>query len=894
MSIKISRGFSSLGLIGALSIGSLITLGYVNFSHYLIAENALEQATRAGVRCVSPTDAECGGLDSSALVPNWDYIETLQTPIGDTYANEYDYSAQMFQQIFEAQSTYYSFQREAPSLVEFTTYTVPVSRYVTTESYKQVELNFGYTGNRDVSVATPLPFPTLNQGFEKDHDITSFKLWQSDKTLPELEVEARSRFQLVLNRSFDLRISGTESERDGANFLRRTTLSRSRPFPVRTLIGEEPSTEKCATGSQCSAEYESGGPMSENPNQYRSTRYLAFYVEVKIDGHSGNPLLGIKKQEDSGFNVRINDRKFCLGGRNYTPLSSLKGGFFNLWLRGVKGSSGGDGEASCRDGQYKLDRFAVSPDGTFTPEVGLVVSGDVGESVRGELNVYALVDKYDDKIESEVQTVSCPKVLLEKGVTAESLKPAPEACGLDPKITNFTTQFFYAEKTVGCLTASPSNSNTFFPSSVPITNPLTLPVAESAPEVKELVMAECGSNSVLPASSCPWKKIPTGEERIEIGSISRNSCPRALPKKDKLQCEPGESEVLSCNAEIRNSSSCSAAKTKRLELQALNYKDIYALPLDASFIPSEILIRGAALPERAECQQIIRSDNLAACGVEKTAKIISKPLFVRSDLSWKPLSKEFYEESSEINVPVCDVTSPARVAAASPARAVEITGYPFDGTTQLEISSQIPELREGKISCRQPDSDQSLEQVLRSYASIQGQPEAANLDLRFSYSATPLGTARLVSSTLACQTVSSSIAEGCPVLRTLNSGFESCGEINLGTFSTSPQRCKVPGVTCRKVPSSIQSEVDPTPQLVEQSRVKAEELTRNILSKFLPNAGLECREASCIQVEVKLLPEKTVSVLARYRMPLTWPLNELLGKQSIELQRERKERIESL
>jgi len=176
LSIERSKGFSALGLIGAVSIGSILSLGYINLSHYLIAENALEQATRLAIRCVSPTNGNCSSLAQTTGKPRWKYTASVLSPRGDFFSEEVDYSAKIFRERYTAQTPYFSISQESPPKVQLTTFTVPTARFREIQQYKKVDLTFQYQGLQKRVFAEPKTpaFPVFDSKFEDEHDTVSF------------------------------------------------------------------------------------------------------------------------------------------------------------------------------------------------------------------------------------------------------------------------------------------------------------------------------------------------------------------------------------------------------------------------------------------------------------------------------------------------------------------------------------------------------------------------------------------------------------------------------------------------------------------------------------------------------------------------------------------------
>ena len=897
-------GFSSLGLIGAVSVGSLITLGYINLSHYLIAESALEQSTREAVRCVAPTDGACTGLVQAAPTPKWDYIASVLSPRGDTYGDEFDYSAEMYKQQFVAETPYYEIKREQPPKVQITTYEVPTKKFTVYQALKQIQLNFKYEGDLNYEAANPATdlFPVFDQSFEEIHSNYSFASYQQDQTLGKSQSDLRKAFKPVYQANFDLKVSGKEKEKVNGDFLRRQIFSSSNKIDWDFLVENDPDVKKCAPGKLCSSRLEAGDSAKPTSDDFLNERHLAVYVEVKIEKSTPNAAFGIKGDNgSSGFKLNFlgTGENICLGGRDITQLKDKPGSYFNLWLRGPAGANGGSNNFAdqCQGGSYQNSNLKITPRTRFTPEVALVVSGQSGDEVKGELTVYAMADTYGKVSINEHVVKNCPSVLLESGKSAASIAPTPQACGVVEPLENLTLlPRNFLQKNMPCRTSnSDENILTLFPNDLSVVNPFSEFYSTKVWIRKNIIVAQCNVDAT-PKDNNYCQIVPSlsQTEKIEVATIPPESCLLAKKIVTESECISDFDNSLSCNFGLLKSANCQAVVTKAAQISDLSKQPIEALPLGTTFEVKADLIRGSEISPLLSCNQIRSADDSTDCGVLKTKQTMSKSVWLKQDPIWRPTDKEDYLSDNE--APICGEISLSQVRSAGPEEKVEMKGYPFDGNSTLEISDSKPESNGNEIKCTHADTPPSIEQRLRGYASIGGTKEASDDSLKFGYTAKSLGSSKLVSTTLGCKTNALVNTEGCPRLQTNDAGLEACGEeTDLGISAFEPEFCKAEGVVCRKTLGDTEyKNLPPTLSTPEESAKMAGVLAQNILSKFLPQSKQDCKEPGCTEIQVSILPDKSVSAKSTYHMPLSWPLNDLLGRDSLELVRERKERIEAL
>ena len=907
-----SSGFSALGLMGAVSVGSLLSLGYINLSHYLIAQSALEQATRAAVRCVSPTNGECSSLIQPAAQARWRYFSSTLSPQGDVYGDEYDYSARMFRQQYIAETSYYSISQETAPKVRMTTYMVPTARYREIQPQKRVDLVFQYEGQEQYQVATPRvdAFPKFDQQFERDHMNRSFRQAVGDAQGNQKEIF--SRFQPVYSSRFSQRISGSEVERINGDLIRRVNFSSTSEIDLSRFLGGEVPTEQCETGFTCSARAEAGASGNPRTNDYQDTRFLALYLEVELDSHTANASLGIKGRGDSsGLMIDIsgsgNKNRFCLGGRDLTKLNALDGRYFNLWLRGPAGAQGSDVDTGFKDttcdGSYRHSNLQIDKNGSFRPQISLAIGGQRGDQVSGTVTLYAVVDTYGNSPAYRSVNKVCQPVTLKKGATVGQLAPSAEQCGLTGKELNLSRKVIsVSESKYDCK--EDLNDPGLIAASVTLPQTISeiFSVDDLEPRPREILFAQCsGESPPSEQSVCGWRAVDGTQQKMEVGNLPPGSCLRAEEKKELGDCVDSTT-VASCNVDGLRPEACVGTVSKQAQLeqaqlkQAESYEfgELKGLPVGSNNQFLSEIVRGESISPKYNCQNEKSTDGRLDCGVVRAKTLVSLPQLRRVEKGWRPTDLTSFSITGE--EPVCGEITRTQVSiSATQPEVIEVTGDPFDGEKSLEVALNKPRLEGDLLKCDDQSKEPlTLEQTLREYAALNGFAEAKDSTIEFEYTAKALGSTKLVSSTLGCTTREIATIEGCPQLKSWSAGAQACGaEIDLGQANTEPQRCQMPGVVCRRVFDEV-VQAAPIASSAEESVQRAKEIAKNVLQKYLPQSSPGCSSNNCTEVSVELNSDKTVSASSRYEMPLTWPLDQLLGRESIPLSKVRTERVEAL
>lgn len=830
------RGSSALSLLGATSLGLFVTLGFANLSHYLSTKNALDQSVRVTARCLTPSDPACIELEDTLSADTFRYFSTTTTPAADTFARVMRYSATMYQQQLSGNLPYYrTAQQLAPSYT-FQGASLPTALFERIPSYSRYLLHTRYSGTEGLNYATPTNprFPNWNESRER-----------SLEDVPFSSQGRENGFREIFSQSFSLRLS-----EDGERFL---DFSPTGSTALSTLIGAEGDTISCLDGSRCSVADLASSSASGGVNDYRSHRFAAVYVEVELAEVSNGLRLGIQGREGRAglFLERLSraGRKlstFALGGRD---LESVRGKrSFNMWLRGPKGSHGGDSGVTYSDLKFDLkDRIR--------PIVNLRVQGSAGDSIRGTVRVHAFTDRYQARRVEQTVSIQCPVVEIPYGSTLEATRMTPQNCGAARG-----AQVEYEDRVevieLGCV---PGANTTLWPEGVNPTSKEDL--------ANHTTVALCNSTDrPRAASQCGWRRISDGKRTEPISRQQLLGCPLARIEERTISCFGESKPVPLCRVSSLNEANCPAVQTEiRRHLEGLPPN--VELPQELGSV-SFRRVEGGRVEDSLGCQE--ESFAGVSCSTRELTPVTYAPSFVRVDGEKQPELSSAVTESSS---PVCSELSPTNLD--GEVVAVKLERYPFTREGELELLPLLPQENGG---C---ELSRTMEEVLREYAAIGGYPEARNQQVRFDYQIEDTGERRLIARTEGCKTTVYSDSGACNLLNSVPNRGTICQQTTeIGVFDSAPEQCL--SGSCFRVPVPVERNVDQSPNI---SVERATRLGEQLFSRYLPGAKPK--------LEINFSDERTVSVRARYPFRPGWPLNRILGREELMLEKSLYEEMES-
>jgi hypothetical protein len=832
-----ARGSSSLSLIGATSLGIFLTMGVANLAGYLTAKNALDQSVRAAARCLSPSDPKCIELSNSFSSESNRYFLHTTTPSADTFGRVIRYQATMYQEELEGELPYYRTPQQLAPSFALQSATLPTATFERVPSYSRFVLSTRYVGSQNINYAAPvLPrFPAWSEGRERSLEDTPFAAQSRE-----------SGFREIFSLNFSLSIR--EGEERFVAFSppgRGTTIS--------SFTSGEEETVSCLEGARCTVADLASASGSGGANDYRSRRYAAVYVEVQLSEVSGAPLLGIQGVDGRPglFLERLNSaggriQTYSLGGRD---LESIRGKrSFNLWLRGPRGSHGGE-----RGITYSDLLFALND--RLRPIVNLrAQGGTTGGSIRGTVKVYAFVDTYETRTVRRDYDLTCSPVDIPLGSTVEAARPAAQSCGA-PQGVELKAEDTLQVVEVGCV----APSATLWPEGMTPTG------IKTAPE--SVTVAMCRSTDRPRAGSkCGWRKITDGGRTMPIARRQLLGCPLAQVQRKVIPCFGKGGEVVPvCQARALTQDTCPAVQA---ELGQNPLPANIELPLDLGDVPL-VRVEGGIAEDKLGCEEVSFAGEV--CSLRELNPVSYGPSFVRADGTKQP---DPLSAVAKDKAPACHNFTPVNLRAVKEPAPVRLDKYPFLKEGVVELLPLLPK-PDGRCEVPRP-----MEEVLREYAALAGYTAANDPAVRFDYKVEDTAERRLVSRTEGCNTTVVSEAGSCNLLSSVPNQGALCQQtVELGVFSATPEQCL--GANCFTVPVPAEE--------VAHHRVgveKAVSLGEQIFSRYLPGKKP--------QFEISIGEDNNISLRARYPWTLSWPLKDLLGRDQLILERSVTERMEAL
>jgi hypothetical protein len=264
------------------------------------------------------------------------------------------------------------------------------------------------------------------------------------------------------------------------------------------------------------------------------------------------------------------------------------------------------------------------------------------------------------------------------------------------------------------------------------------------------------------------------------------------------------------------------------------------------------------------------------------------PVYSRNNMQWEPGLEVFglpenevqYLDKHKIYNIEKGIEQPKEIAST----------YPFANKPEFEIPDFLPSPA-SLPSCSGDTA--SLDERLRAYAS-NVIPEAKDRSLRFEGNVTPSSEYVAIASEDGCGTEPTSTSGVPPCTKTTSDSREvTCGApVYLGTFVSpaKPEQCKTPAAACYSnttAPSGPQESEQPTH--IRVLIAKAKEVGFSEITTALPGSQLDCANAGCAEFIIDTLDQRETRIVGRYHMPLSFPLDAILGRSSIAVEKTKQE-----
>jgi len=348
----------------------LFAMLFANFTSYIGARTAVEQATKRASRCVTPTDSEdCLSLTAPSADHSLNWYGHNITQSEELFVDKRNYEANLYRQPFRA--TYYgALRHEVQPIVNYTTHDVRLRRF--TPQMNQYENRYG----RLIACGLDFPatdftpigdpnFPAFKQSYESAMTTQPGANWQPYEfceggpgcNLGVRAIELTPFFENMIE--VNLLRPPSDTPGDG---LEGVYLGS---FVIPTLPGVNDESE--CTGAACE------NPDAINPNwpeSWKTHGRVALKMDMRFRRTSTNYDNTFVRWGDAnrwGLRLAVTHpdgsiRNICLGGAAAQGTSQTSGwAHSNMWLRGPRGSNGGT-SAVCTnpDGTDDLDHSNIA------------------------------------------------------------------------------------------------------------------------------------------------------------------------------------------------------------------------------------------------------------------------------------------------------------------------------------------------------------------------------------------------------------------------------------------------------------------------------------------------------------------------------------------------------
>jgi hypothetical protein len=911
------KGSLSLQMAFSTAAGVMFVMLFYNLVQYVGTSAAVNEAARKAVRCVSPTDPACVSvafLQAPNLPQEWfGYTGGESEENAALSVDYYRYGATMTRLQWGADYTTFQIHR-ARQPVTWTSYEVPVrvfSASVIPEEFTKVDSFF-----------TPTWYePKYEPNFPQAEDPNSFgaandlgiQVWRGS---PQSQVLA-AHFQLV----------GPITATIDAGSYHEFSTDR---IAIPRLDGVTANTQcRSSDGSLCDI-----GPAAgdiSNTDSWSQSAHLAIKAFAQLRGiggsgeaqwsksETGTPGLYVKIYGPDGRQILGPDSDAlgrCLGGGNWREAPD-DGTWYNMRLRGTTWTTNGStpvcpGTTHQPQGSMDFSSIVVPRGGSFSIHGDLYVSEN---HKPVEANV-TFAYYYDDYKKTSERTAFCPSKTFTGSLT-KAVCPGALECGVpvDKQTWGWEQTCSTAHFSGDCADSSAVEQ-----------------AQNTSTDIEPQYAVPCQDN--WRPQDPPRENIPQGYKfcswdartvlSVEVPNVPAD-CPLAGMHHRERTCEIdpvygfGQDPVY-CQNIYRE---ISAINTAAALINSLR------LPGTPTYGPNITVTWEAMTNDRWEFSWTPIAEN----GVELAAgtnqlKLVQAKLVDESSLIKRFKTKNGTQPAPQPSEFAGAVRSENQGNAAArgwdfylqninkyvkPAPAERLpqmvsltSGYPF--------AEPVPEIYYGQdaavqgwdfnrdcyadIACNDVyDRYDSLEAMLRHYAAKQ-LPEAS--DMRYEFAAEQ----QLVETMIYSDVKNKAQAQGirlpaCTPAR-LDCSPPAPGPdaelVSLGISDNLPQGC-LNGTyySCFSKPAAAvynlgQASLQLDRRLVTQ--VALDELKRIIPYAQDRRDCTDAWKAGCVSVKVDLLEDKQAAVKVSYNMPLTFPLDVILGRQTLEISHTKEEALE--
>ncbi len=900
---KSESGSFTLQTIFSTMGGLAFIMLFMNLTHYITATNALHQATQAVMRCLTPTDPLCASYSapSSSVPLDWfGYDPSLITQKQEFTIDRYDYSAKMVRDVWSGSYDTYEIRQMNPvvssPILRARVFEVPLNRYitnpeVTTDIKKAIRETETLTYVVPFANGSGAIFPAFDRDEEElSKNEAASRYWDASGSLTKYQFQ----FSELPFTDSTLRINSGDAGRFETAWTKVPELVEN----LGCLPGSTPSCDSIY--SQVSRDRRAAASHS-----WQSHARLAIKAFSNVSAVRGDPSVkwgllpvgeGLILQYSSSETGPV-EGHYDLGGRNTEAVNDSRP--FHLVLRGSSGSHGAGSDPSPPEDAYHEDLHVER--GKFFRIVARfsASSGDIQVTPR----VFYYLDSYQPAPKSNYTdlTVDCTgsAPLKPDGSIDQAHCPPESQCPFEKKADRYGVKYSYTD--LHCFKTLPLVAGT--------------PTCEESDQTYEPPYLE----QSLFFAFCDPTRSPTTED-VEIPA-DRISCGDPAPVSNEISvsttsvCSGPHPDVLpfTCSnletfredGNYGTATSCAGLDTKLSELNAAistvrdEYKKLIGQLTDLSM--ASFSSAGAVESSPASWTKSWTPTDGAGAVIRDTSKLVTdavevqtKPnVYERKDKSWKP-SISHYDFPSVDGLgtpPLIEVAKTFQVKNRLGSEDVEITEpktFREKPTPQIywgqDIEADFDRDCTWERECKAAfDRSASEEEALRKLAAEQI-PEARDMSLTFSY-LPPIKRDTVPISALEAPNLSACT----PVRPECQSEVKPEALVSLGQF---PSLTRRPSVCEGEDPRYLacfsrlpEGTTLPSDAPVRENKVElALKAGNDELKRLLPHARFACSESSCAVVDLDTATDtNSARVQVSYNMPLSTPLNSILGTDFITL-----------
>ncbi|MCC6933513.1 MAG: pilus assembly protein [Deltaproteobacteria bacterium] len=906
-----------------LFAGIVFSLGVVNVGKYVLATNAVEQAARSTARCLTPTDPECVRLaaNKSATQQNdWFFIQSPS--VIDQFANYYTYSANLVEETWTTKYNRYEISKVSPQL-KVESHTIPVGNYAAvSNSYEQREALIAVTAKRTDTLYWYVP-KSANQN----------NLFAGSYNQDKLTIEDRGDWLSHLNnQSLAFKGANLSAQAFSQGFVAMQTPeagivktqydlgSSSSGYREYQFIGvksdyiqvpELSANVDCKSGSSCGVSANFKEDVDFHNRAYVAIKAFAFVTPkeaakpaiqwgsgkempglmIEILGKNGLPDPRYKIDSRANFSAYKTDEGYCLGGATGVN-STSSGATSNLWLRGPSGSNGGtspicncDAAGNC--GRVGHTALSIERGGKFRIHGYLGVKGAAANVTIG---IYYYLEDYtkESQKKTTVKTQNCTKpwfpVNTNGNVVVTTSKISMRDCGFSDsawKYVEWTDHSRGAKK----WTPQCEKPNSKYKQQV---------VAAFKYRDTTSGVVACPSDNFLELSTLPAPTRDPGENKIWCGWELANTAVSNV--------EIGHADSFASCAGNKKTTTYEVCGNSFDYTRSGNYGEISTTicPQSAALVsnskitnpPSYNDVQGNQYQLSPKKVSWAGNDKLAAqwrinswtpAGVEATTRVEKKANLVRfkKEQQEAPVISAFSLESINGQLPPSGWQDYS-VPVLSQQKDVAIKGFPFTDEAIMEL----PRYGYNEEQCETINYEYSadVQNAMREYAAANNPLAAKKEGYYFEAVALFAGERQIApSSYFSAPTKADLGVPSCiPIDEKKRQGLEEAPQY-IGRFDATeeePRLCADADKKCFSTPvNSYQLTVGDESYNYGLAKERGlDEIKRT----FGETVKVGCDQSGCAQIDVNNEGLMT-QVKVKYNLPLSFPLDLVLGSDHVEV-----------